>query len=67
MISYFLAFLASLVNATGNVLNRKAARDEPVQAAFRLRLIIDLLHKKVWLAAVALMIISAPASLRRCS
>ncbi len=58
MISYALAFLASLVNATGNVLNRKAARDEPIQAAFRLQLIRDLLHKKVWLAAVGLMIIS---------
>lgn len=58
MISYALAFLASLVNATGNVLNRKAARDEPAQAVFRLRLIIDLMHRKAWLAAVALMIVS---------
>jgi drug/metabolite transporter (DMT)-like permease len=58
MISYVLAFLAGLVNATGNVLNRKAARDEPDQAEFRLKLITDLMHRKVWLAAVGLMIVS---------
>lgn len=58
MVSYFLAFLAGLVNATGNVLNRKAARDEPDQAEFKLKLITDLMHRKVWLAAVGMMIIS---------
>src|SRR5258708_28751209 len=58
MLSYVLAFLAGLVNATGNVLNRKAARDEPDQAEFRLRLIIDLMHRKVWHVAVGMMIIS---------
>lgn len=58
MLSYVLAFLAGLVNATGNVLNRKAARDEPDQAEFKLRLILDLMHRKVWLAAVGMMIIS---------
>ncbi|HEX9623455.1 MAG TPA: DMT family transporter [Streptosporangiaceae bacterium] len=58
MVSYFLAFLAGVVNATGNVLNRKAARDEPDQAEFKLKLITDLMHRKVWLAAVGMMIIS---------
>jgi drug/metabolite transporter (DMT)-like permease len=58
MVSYFLAFLAGLVNATGNVLNRKAARDEPDQAEFKLKLITDLMHRKIWLAAVGMMIIS---------
>ena len=58
MISYVLAFLAGLVNATGNVLNRKAAREEPDQAEFRLKLITDLMHRRVWLAAVGMMIIS---------
>ncbi len=58
MISYVLAFLAGLVNATGNVLNRKAARDEPSQVQFRLRLFRDLAHRPAWLAAVAMMIIS---------
>ncbi len=58
MLSYVLAFLAGLVNATGNVLNRKAASEEPDQAEFRLKLITDLMHRKVWLAAVGMMIIS---------
>ena len=58
VLSYVLAFLAGLVNATGNVLNRKAARDEPDQAEFRLRLITDLMHRKVWLAAVGMMMVS---------
>jgi drug/metabolite transporter (DMT)-like permease len=58
VISYVLAFLAGLVNASGNVLNRKAARDEPSQVQFRLRLFTDLAHKPVWLAAVGMMIVS---------
>ncbi len=58
MISYVLAFFAALVNAAGNVLNRKAARDEPDQAEFKLKLITDLIHRRAWLAAVAMMIIS---------
>jgi drug/metabolite transporter (DMT)-like permease len=58
VLSYVLAFFAALVNATGNVLNRKAARDEPDQAEFKLKLITDLIHRKIWLAAVGMMIIS---------
>lgn len=58
MISYVLAFLAGLVNATGNVLNRKAARDEPSGVQFRWRLFADLMHKPAWLAAIGMMIIS---------
>jgi drug/metabolite transporter (DMT)-like permease len=58
VISYVLAFFAAVVNATGNVLNRKAARDEPDQAEFKLKLITDLMHRRAWLAAVAMMMIS---------
>jgi drug/metabolite transporter (DMT)-like permease len=58
VISFVLAFFAALVNATGNVLNRKAARDEPAQAQFRLKLITDLLHRKAFLAAIGLMMAS---------
>ncbi len=58
MISYVLAILAAVVNAAGNVLNRKAARDEPAQVQFRFRLFIDLAHKPAWLSAVGLMIVS---------
>lgn len=58
IISYALAFGAGLANATGNVLNRKAAQDEPSSAQFRLRLFRDLAHRPAWLAAVGMMIIS---------
>jgi drug/metabolite transporter (DMT)-like permease len=58
LISFVLAFGAALVNATGNVLNRKAARDEPGSVQFRLRLFADLVHKPAWLAAIGMMIIS---------
>jgi hypothetical protein len=58
VISYVLAFLAALVNATGNVLNRRAARDEPSTVQFRLRLFTDLIRRPAWLAAVGLMIVS---------
>jgi drug/metabolite transporter (DMT)-like permease len=58
MISYVLAFASAAANATGNVLNRKASRDEPEKAEFRLRLIADLLRRPAWLSAVGLMILS---------
>ena len=58
MISYALAFLAAWVNAVGDVLNRKASREVPANLAFRLRLFADLLHRRAWLVAVALMLTS---------
>ena len=58
MISYALAFLAAIVNATGDVLNRKASREAPAHLAFRLRLVAHLLRRRTWLAAAALMVTS---------
>ncbi len=58
MISYVLAFLAASVNAVGDVLNREASRQAPANLAFRLRLFADLLHRRAWLVAVALMLAS---------
>jgi drug/metabolite transporter (DMT)-like permease len=58
VISYVLAFLAASVNAVGDVLNRKASRDAPANLAFRFRLFADLLHRRAWLGAVALMLAS---------
>jgi len=55
VISYILAFLGAMANASGNALNRKASKDEPTQVAFRWKLFEDLLHKRAWLGAVALM------------
>ena len=58
MISYLAALLAAVTNATSNALNRKAAREAPGRAQFRLRLITDLLHRRAWLAAIGLMSLS---------
>ncbi|MGH3402271.1 MAG: DMT family transporter [Streptosporangiaceae bacterium] len=58
MISYVLAFLGAMANATGNALNRKASEDEPEKVAFRWQLFEDLIHKRVWLSAVGLMTVS---------
>ncbi len=58
MISYFLAVLTAVANAASNVLNRKATREELARVQFRLRLILDLFHRKVWLLAVAVMLAS---------
>ena len=58
MISYALAFLAAIVNATGDVLNRKASREAPAHLAFRFRLFAHLLRRRTWLAAAALMVTS---------
>ena len=58
MISYVLAFSAAIVNAVSDVLNRKASREAPRHLAFRLRLFAHLLHRRAWLAAVFLMLMS---------
>jgi drug/metabolite transporter (DMT)-like permease len=58
VISYVFALLAAIANASGNVLNRKASRDEPAEDRFSLRLVTDLLHTPTWLGAVGLMTLS---------
>jgi drug/metabolite transporter (DMT)-like permease len=58
VISYVLAFLGAMANATGNALNRKASRDEPQKVAFSWKLFADLIHKRAWLSAVGLMTVS---------
>ncbi len=58
MISYALAFSAAIVNAVGDVLNRKASREAPAHLAFRFRLFAHLLHRRAWLAAASLMLTS---------
>jgi drug/metabolite transporter (DMT)-like permease len=47
-----------MANAASNVLNRKATREEPVNLQFRLGLILDLAHRRTWLTAVAMMVVS---------
>ena len=58
MISYVAALLTAITNAASNVLNRKATREEPQKVEFRMRLILDLLHRRMWLVAVAVMLLS---------
>jgi drug/metabolite transporter (DMT)-like permease len=58
VISYVLAFSAAIVNAVGDVLNRKASREAPAHLAFRFRLFAHLLRRRAWLAAACLMITS---------
>jgi drug/metabolite transporter (DMT)-like permease len=50
--------MAALVNAVGDVLNRKASREAPANLAFRFRLFADLLHRPAWLTAASLMLAS---------
>src|SRR5260221_11605062 len=47
-----------MVNAVGDVLNRKANRESPANLAFRFRLLAALLPRPAWLTAAALMLAS---------
>lgn len=58
MLAYFLAVLAAASNATSNVLQRKANREEPPELSMSPRLILDLLHRPAWLAGFATVIAS---------
>lgn len=58
MLSYLLAVLAAASNAASNILQRQANRQEPPEAAMRLRLIIDLVHRPTWLAGLVTVIAS---------
>lgn len=57
-ISYVLAVLAAVANATSNVLLRRAAREEPSSLQFNLRLLRELAGRKVWLAGIGVTIVS---------
>jgi len=58
MISYLAALLAAVANAASNVLNRKATREEPARLQFHAKLMLDLLRRRTWLIAVAIMLVS---------
>ncbi len=57
-LSVGLAILAAISNATSNVLQRTVDRDEPSELSMSPRLILDLLHHKVWLAGLATVTLS---------
>lgn len=52
MLSPFLAFLAAVANGLASVLQRKAARDQPVSENLSWRLMWHLLHRPAWFAGV---------------
>lgn len=56
--SYGLAVLAAASNAASNVLQRKANRDEPAELSMRPRLILELLHRRTWLAGFGTVVLS---------
>lgn len=58
MLSYVVAFFTAVLNAAGNVVNRAATREEPAGEQFRLRLMINLIRRPLWLIAVAMMTLS---------
>lgn len=57
MISIIAALLAAAANASSSVLQRKANRSEPPELAMSPRLILDLLHRPVWLGGIGAVIV----------
>jgi drug/metabolite transporter (DMT)-like permease len=51
-----LSVLAAALNAAASVLQRRAARDEPDDREFSLRLLLDLVRRPIWLAGIAAII-----------
>ncbi len=56
--SFPLAVLAAASNAASNILQRKADKEEPAELAMKPQLILDLLHRPVWLAGFGAVIVS---------
>jgi len=57
-LSVGLAIMAAFSNATSNVLQRTVNRDEPAELSLSPRLILDLVHHKMWLAGLATVTLS---------
>ncbi|HZT65723.1 MAG TPA: DMT family transporter [Acidimicrobiales bacterium] len=57
-LAYVLAVLAAGANATSNVLQRMANREEPPELSMSPRLIVDLVQRPVWLAGMVAVILS---------
>lgn len=56
MLAVFYAVCAAASNAVGAVLQRRAARTVPLTDSMRLRLIVDLVRRPIWLGGVAALI-----------
>nr|WP_127357346.1 DMT family transporter [Actinacidiphila soli] len=59
LVSVVFALLAAGSNAMATVLQRRAALDVPLDEGFRLKLVIDLLHRPVWLGGMAAVVAAA--------
>jgi drug/metabolite transporter (DMT)-like permease len=57
LLSPFLAVLAAIANGLASVLQRKAARDQPVSENLSLRLMWHLLHRPAWFAGILSVIV----------
>lgn len=57
--SVVLAFFAAASNAVSSVLQRAAARTMPESDAFRVKLVLDLLRRPLWLIGIASLAIGA--------
>lgn len=53
IVSVILAICAATSNAASNVAQRKANKQEPEERSLSLRMIWDLVHRKVWLLGIA--------------
>lgn len=56
MLTVLYAVLAASSNAVGSVLQRKAARDAPMDFAMRFRLLLDLVARPIWLLGIVALI-----------
>lgn len=59
MICILFALLTAASNASANVLQRRAASQEPRPLGMHLSLIADLARRKIWLAGIGMVIIAA--------
>ncbi|MFF1741203.1 DMT family transporter [Streptomyces mirabilis] len=57
--SVVFAVLAAVSNATATVLQRRAAQDVPLSEGFHARLLVELLHRPVWLGGMAAVMAAA--------
>ncbi len=57
MLSSLLAVLAAIANGLASVLQRKAARDQPVSENLSLRLMWHLLHRPAWFGGILAVIV----------
>ncbi len=61
LLCVIFALLTAASNAVAAVLQRKAAAQVPLERSMHVSLIADLMHRRVWLAGIAMVIVAAVA------